>query len=336
MTTGHLEGGRAAREAHEKIDRAMVAAHYTHAEARDAECWFDEDRVASEPATTAWKRLARWRQAQWRDAQGFPIGSDPYRGGMRAKRVGSRIELEYAREHGSNFMTPAALAAVRSRLTLCEPDQVLDEDALFADLLSPSALAFNVFGPFAGAAGAAKAVQSFWPAYAAGSVSLRFVHSPGWRDPAFLGAPVALDAAFEIEGANGASIIGVQMRYHEHAAPVQAPAPPVRARYIAVGERSGVFRSGWQAAVIGTGLQSIFQGHALVLAMLQHASQHWRQGRFVLVYPALNPSLSAAVSQYRELLAYAETFEAITLEQLLVTKGALDRTTRDALQARYV
>jgi hypothetical protein len=314
----------------------MVAAHYTHAEARDAECWFDEDRVASEPATTAWKRLARWRQAQWRDAQGFPIGSDPYRGGLRAKRVGSRIDLEYAREHGSNFMTPAAVAAARSRLTLREPDQVLDEDALFADLLSPSALAFNVFGPFAGAAGAAKAVLSFWPSFAAGSVSQRFVHSPGWRDPAFLGTPVAFDVAFEIEGASGANVVGVQMRYHEHAAAADAPPAEVQARYVAVGERSGVFRSGWQTAVIGTGLQGIFQGHALLLAMLQHGSQHWRQGRFVFVYPALNPSLSTAVSQYRELLADAETFEAITLEQLLVTKGALDRTTRDALQARYV
>jgi hypothetical protein len=314
----------------------MVAAHYTHAEARDAECWFDEDRVASEPATTAWKRLARWRQAQWRDAQGFPIGSDPHRHGLRAKRVGSRIDLAYAREHGSNFMTPAALAAVRSRLTLREPDQVLDEDSLYADLLSSGALCLNVFGAFAGsAASAAKAVQVFWPDFAAGSVSVRFAHSPGWRDPAFLGAPVAFDVAFEIEGASGATVIGVQMKYHEHAA-VEAIPELERARSVAVGERAGVFRTGWQSAVIGTGLEGIFRGHALVLAMLQHGSQHWRQGRFVFVYPGLNPSLSTAVSQYRELLADAATFEAVTLEALLVTHGALDRTTRDALQARYV
>src|SRR5882757_5362687 len=125
--SGHLDGGRAEREAHEAIERAMVAAHYTHAEAREAECWLDADRIASEPATTAWKRLARWRQAQWRDAQGHPIGSDPYRGGMRSKRVGSRIELDYARTHGSNLLTPPALTAARSRLTLREAEQPLDE-----------------------------------------------------------------------------------------------------------------------------------------------------------------------------------------------------------------
>jgi hypothetical protein len=332
----HLESGRTGREAHEAIDRAMVAAHYTHAEAREAECWFDADRVASEPQTTAWKRLARWRQAQWRDTQGFPIGSDPYRGGLRAKKVGSRIDLEYAREHGSNFLTPPALAAARARISLREADQVLDEDALWADLLSPAALSFNLFGTLAGdPAVASKAVETWWPKLAAGSVSVRFAHSPGRRDPAFLGTGAAFDVAFEIDGSAGATVIGVQVKYHEHAALEPVPDPEARARFVAVGERSGVFVNGFQAAVLGTGLQRIWQEHSLVLAMLQHGSQHWRQGRFVLVYPALNPSFTTAVAQYRELLADPTTFEAVTIEQLLQSK-ALDRPTRDAIQARYI
>jgi hypothetical protein len=334
--SGNLDGGRAGREAHEAIDRAMVAAHYTHAEARDAECWFDADRLASEPETTAWKRLARWRQAQWRDTQGFPIGSDPYRGGLRSKKVGNRIDLDYARKHGSNFLTPPAFQAVRARLSLREVDQNLDEEALWADLLSPGALSFNLFGTLAGnPALAAKAVEAWWPKLAAGSVSLRFAHSPGWRDPAFLGTGAGFDVAFEIDGAAGATVIGLQVKYHEHAAVEPAPDPEARARFVAVGERSGVFIHGFQAAVIGTALQRIWQEHSLVLAMLQHGSQRWRQGRFVLVYPALNPSFATAVAHYRELLADPSTFEALTIEQLLQSK-ALDRPTRDAIQARYI
>jgi hypothetical protein len=335
--SGHLDGGRAAREAHESIDRAMASAHYTHAEAREADCWFDADRVASEPATTAWKRLARWRQAQWRDTQGFPVGSDPYRGGLRSKRVGSRIDLEWAREHGSNFLTPPALAAARSRLTLREASQVLDEDALWADLLSSSALCFNLFGTLAGNSGvASKAVEAWWPKLAAGGVSVRFAHSPGRSDHAFLGTQTAFDVAFETDAPGGATVIGVQVKYHEHAAVEAAPDAEARARYLAVGERSGVFVRGWQSGVVGTELQRIWQEHSLILSMLQHGSQHWRQGRLVLVYPALNPSFATAVVHYRALLADPSTFEAVTIESLLQTKGALDHTTRDAIQARYI
>lgn len=335
LMSGHLEGGRVAREAHEAIERAMIAAHYTHAEARDAECWLDADRVASEPETTAWKRLARWRQAQWRDAQGIPIGSDPYRGGLRSKKVGSRIDLDYARKHGSNFLTPQALAAARARVTLRQTEP-LDEDALFADLLSPLALAFNLFGTLGQDASlAAKAVREWWPDLAAGSVSLRFAHSPGPRDPSFLGTGTSHDVAIEIEGPNGATVIGLAMKYHEHAGGEAPPSPDARARFVAVAERSGVFVRGFQAAVLGTGLQRIWQEHSLVLSMLQHGSQHWRKGRFVLVYSALNPSFATAVAHYREILADPSTFEALTIEQLLQSK-VLDRPTRDAIQARYI
>ena len=334
--TGNPDGGRAEREAHEAIDRAMTAAHYTHAEAREAECWFDADRVASEPATTAWKRLARWRQARWRDAQGYPIGSDPLRGGLRAKRVGSRIALDFARESGANLVTPQALAAARGRLALPEPARSFDVEALWADLLSPSALSFNLFGTLAGSAAVAeRAVAAWWPKLAHGSVSLRFEHSPSGHETLLLGGPDVFNAAFEVEGSAGSAILGVNVKYHEHAAAEPAPDPDALARQVAVAERSGVFRRGWQPRVIGTGLQRIWQEHLLVLSLLQHPARHWTHGCYVLVYPALNPSFAAAVLHYRELLSDFATFETTTIEGLLHTQGALDRATRDVVQARY-
>ncbi|HKU44732.1 MAG TPA: hypothetical protein VJR89_41515 [Polyangiales bacterium] len=334
--TANLDG-RLAREAHEVIDRAMVEAHYTHAEARDADCWFDADRVASEPATTAWKRLARWRQAQWRDAQGHPIGSDPYRGGLRGKRVGSRIELEHARESGANFLTAQAHAAVRSRLALREDHQVLDADALWADLLSPLALCFNLFGPLSSSPGdAERAVRAFWPELPRGPTSLRFAHCPGRRSPAFLDDDTAFDLALEIEGDAGVVFQGLSVLYHEHVEPEAAPPTAALGRYLAVAERSDVFLPGWQDVLPGSRLQSIWRGHLLVLSMLQHPSRHWQTGRFLLVYPALNPSIALAVASYRELLREPSTFSAVTIESLLRTPGALDRATRDAIQARYI
>jgi hypothetical protein len=334
--TVNLEGARAAREAHEAIDRAMGEAHYTHAEARDADCWFDADRVASEPATTAWKRLARWRQARWRDACEYPIGSDPFRGGLRSKRVGSRLELEFARGTGANFLTPAALAAARARLSLHEEHQTLDSERLFADLIAPLPLCFNLFGPLTSDAGAAqRAVSAWWPELPRGPISLRFAHSPGRRSPVFLGDDAEFDLALEIEGDAGGMIQGLSVMYHEHAEPEPPPPPAALSRYIAVAERSDVFLPGWQS-LPGSRLQSIWRGHLLALSMLQHPSQHWQAGRFVLVYPALNPSIAAAVASYRDMLRDSTTFSAVTIESLLRAQGALDRTTRDAIQARYI
>lgn len=55
---------------------------------RAAHCWFNVDRIANDPATTTWKRTARLRQVQWREAQGFPIGAEPYAGGDGTTLVG--------------------------------------------------------------------------------------------------------------------------------------------------------------------------------------------------------------------------------------------------------
>jgi len=41
----------------------VVGGALTETDARAAHCWFDVDKVSGDPAATAWKRLARWRQA---------------------------------------------------------------------------------------------------------------------------------------------------------------------------------------------------------------------------------------------------------------------------------
>jgi len=89
----------------------MAPLDLTHDDARAAHCWFDVDKVAGDAASTAWKRLARWRQARWRQARGYPIGAQPYRGGDGSRLVGSRLALDFAASSGANFLTPGALAA---------------------------------------------------------------------------------------------------------------------------------------------------------------------------------------------------------------------------------
>jgi hypothetical protein len=310
---------------------------YSDAAARAAHCWFNVDRVSRDPAMTAWKRHARWRQACWREARGHLIGSEPYRGGPDATPVGSRLELAFARTSGANFITPGAVAAVRARIAAPEPFQMLKEDRLFADLLSSMPLCFNLFGDLADDSEAARrAVCAWWPDVPEGRVRVRFEHSLG-RDPAFLGNQSAFDVAFDIDIAAGSrAIVGVETKYHEHAVREEPPTAAALTRYVEVTERSEIFLDGWRERIVGTDLQQIWLDHLLVLAMLQHPSKQWTWGRFVLAYPARNPSFACAAARYGALLRDAATFEPRTLEHLLRSAEAIPRPVARAFEGRYL
>src|SRR6266496_4519130 len=78
-------------------------------------CWEADDQVPRRPAMTGFRRMLRYHQAQWREANGHPIGSQPIAprpDGAAARLVGSRLQLAYARETGANFLTAGALDAV--------------------------------------------------------------------------------------------------------------------------------------------------------------------------------------------------------------------------------
>ena len=96
-----------------------------------AHCWEAEDRAAT-PAMTEFRRRSRYHQAMWREARGYPIGTQPYRpkpDGPPARLVGSRLPLDFAQETGATFLTADALAAARRRTETVERHQNLDRPA---------------------------------------------------------------------------------------------------------------------------------------------------------------------------------------------------------------
>jgi hypothetical protein len=289
---------------------------------------------------TRFRRRLRYHQAQWRAANGHPIGSQPIvprPDGAPARPVGSRLPLAYARATGANFLTAGALAAVRARTSVVEPHQSLDHQRLWADLLWSPALAFNLFGDLAADPGLAdRAVHSWWPE-APGTVGeVRFAHSPGRFDPAYLNSLRAFDAAFILDLGNGAQgIVGVDTRYHERAK-AETPKPSNLSRYVEVAERSGVFGPGTIEAVKGRSeLAVMWLEHLLLLSMLQHPSGRWRWGRYTVVHPAGNTDHAQACARYRALLVDQSTFSSVTVEALL-DAGALPTPTAAALRDRYL
>jgi hypothetical protein len=288
---------------------------------------------------TEFRRRLRYHQAQWREANRHPIGSQPIapKEGKPSRPVGSRLPLAYARETGANFLTRGALGSARARTSVVEPHQTLDHQRLWADLLWSPALAFNLFGDLAGdLALADRAVRILWPDAPGTASEVRFAHSPGRFDPAYLNSLRAFDAAFALDLGDGTQgVVAVDVKYHEWAKP-EIPRPENLARYLQVAERSGIFEPGATDAVEGRSeLAVMWLEHLLLLSMLQHASGNWSWGRYVVVHAAGNSDVAAAVGRYTDLLADRTTFSSMTIEELLGS-GALPSKTAAALRERYI
>ena len=289
---------------------------------------------------TEFRRGVRYHQAQWREANGHPIGTQPHvprPSGPPARPVGSRLPLAYANETGANLLTPNALGAARARTSFIEPHQSFDHQRLWADLLSSEALAFNLFGDLAADVEQAdRAIHAWWPD-APGTVrEVRFAHSPGRFDPAFLNSLRAFDVAVVLDAGDGTEgVVALDINYHERAKP-EIPKPTNLARYLEVAEKSGAFKPGAVDAVKGrSDLAVMWLEHLLLLSMLQHASGTWKWGRYVVVHPAGNSDFVDMCTRYRALLADESTFASMTIEELLDANVVPAQTTT-ALRDRYL
>ena len=302
-------------------------------------CWEADDQIPRRPEMTAFRREARYHQARWREANQHPIGTQPLvpKPGTRVRSVGSRLPLEYARDTGANFLTPTALDAVRARIAYVEARQSVDQQRLWADLLSSMALSFNLFGDFAAdPALADRAVHTWFPDSPGRVSELRFAHSPGWFDPAYINSLRSFATVFVLDlddGSNG--IVAVSVKYHERNK-AETPRPENLDRYGEVAERSGVFAPGAIDTLKQRGdLCVTWIEHLLLFSMLQHPSGRWTWGRYVVVHPAGNCDAADACARYRAMLADEGTFATMTLEQLLDSE-TLPAPTVAALRDRYL
>lgn len=311
----------------------------TREELEAAQCRDPSDVVPRRPAMTEFRQRTRLHHARWREAHGHPIGTQPIkpRPGVDARLVGSRLPLPYARETGATFLTASALDAARRRTALVEPEQSIDHQRLWADLLASEALAFNLFGDLAADLRLADRAIHAWVRDAPGRASeIRFAHSPGRLDPEWLNSLRAFDAAFVLDrddGTNG--IVGVDVKYHERLKAEQ-PKPENLWRYREVHERSGAFRPRAVDAVSGRNdLWHLWLEHLLLLSMVQHPSGAWTWGRYLFIYPSGNVDMADAGARYRDLLADDSTFASLTLEEMLAA-NVLPKSTTSAISERYL
>ena len=304
-----------------------------------AHCWEKDDLVPHQPALTEFRRMLRYHQARWRQANGHPIGTQPIRpapGRPPQRPVGSRLPLDHAVETGANFLTAPALDAARTRTSYIERHQSFDHQRLWADLLSSVTMSFNLFGDLAvDPRMADRAVHQWWPDAPGTVTEVCFAHSPGRLDRSYLGNLVDVDIACVLDLDDGSrGIVGVVAAYHD-VNRRQAPKPERLPRYVEVSERAGVFRPGWLDAVNGTDLIHVWLRHMLLHSMLQHGDGDWGWCRLVVVHPSGNTNWADVCSRYHALLGDDSSFASVTIEELLST-DVLPAATRTGFRDRYL
>lgn len=234
-------------------------------------------------------------------------------------------------------MTSTALDAVLARTAYIEPHQSIDHQRLWADLLSSPALSFNLFGELTADLDLAdRAVRSWFPDTPGRVSGVRFAHSPGWLDPAYLNSLRSFATMFVVDLDDGShGIIAVDIKYHERNKS-ETPRPDNLWRYTEVAERSAAFAPGTIDTLKRPGdLCVMWIEHLLLFSMLQHPGDNWTWGRLVVVQPAANCDAIDACARYRSMLADDATFATMTLEDLLDRHPA-DASTVMALRNRYL
>ena len=296
------------------------------------------DYVAKEQDTTTFKRRARYQQAKWREENGFPIGTHPYKDNGKGRVIGSRINYEYAKENMSNFLSTQSKEAAIRRLNNPQPKQTINEYRLYADCLSSMPMCFNLFGLVADDMNKAeKTVKEWWPDTPGKVKDVLFEWSPGRQLAGrFLENRSAFDCAIELELDNGnKGIIGIETKYHEDCKKESLPSKERIDRYKLISDRSRIFKEGYLDMILGTELQQIWQDHILALSMLQDMETNWEWAKFILVYPEKNPSFDRAAKKYSDVLLDHSTYEICTIESLLRT-NTIDKSDLEPFRNRYI
>ena len=326
----------------------------TRQDLMDAACWFDSDKVGG-TQRTAFKREARWRQHRWAVDE-LSITSFGTHSGRRTHPDlapddvpnGTKL-LDRDAAAGANFLTPTIHQVAAARVASKQDHETLDDKRLYRDLLSSMPMAFNLFAEASSPENEVSRLQ-LAERFGVGQSSpsdIVFEWSPGRRSAEYTRDRTAFDVALRLgPKEEPRTVVGIETKYHEHSAKESKPSPrksDALKRYqeqteflVAAAEASGVFKTGWQDAVLTTDLRQIWRDHLLALAMRAHPAQWSEQTRYVLLYPSRNVSFRHAAQWYLSLLDDTTTFRALTIEEVVDAAFAHGGPSKNAFVRRYL
>jgi hypothetical protein len=270
-----------------------------------------------EPLDTRFQSCARLLQAIWREKKGLPIGTHK-RGDDPARTLGSRLASDAARA-GLNYLRPDIAKLVRRELAYRERGALIDEARAWENLLSSTALVFNVFGPLKlDPALARKVLRTAFGIEAKTVDAVYFETSPGRGDDAYIGDHTALDVLIAYTSKdNRPCFVGIEVKYAE-SRPTNAT--PVKDRHLEVARRAGIFRDADASELGQAPLRQFFAEHSLCYTMV-HEQGHFARGSFAVVAPTLNHEMASVIEAYQQHLVPSKQavmpFVRVSLESVV-------------------
>jgi hypothetical protein len=257
------------------------------------------------------QRKARILQSMWREEQDYPIGK------KEDRLYGARLEMPWAQESLSNFMTNTAKEAVRNEVldSAKSKGKLYGKPRIFDNLLSSQPLCFNLFAELqADLDLATSVVQSMGFPKVSQVTAIEFEHSPGRGDPEYTGDRSAFDVFIEYQTESETSgFLGIEVKYHEN---LMGKAADHRDRYDEIAREIDCFRDAKLPDLRKQPLQQIWRDHLLACSVILHKNKQYAEGAFVFLYPEQNSHCSEAMELYRDCLVNEDSFMDWTLEDL--------------------
>lgn len=289
-----------------------------------------------EPTDTRFRSSARLLQSIWRERRKLDIGSYSRQYGSPLP-LGSRLG-EAAANAGFNFLTPGIARQVRREIAYRERGALIEEQRAWGNLLSSTALTFNLLVPLKLNFALATAIlTNVFRVDVAQVDGVYFETSPGRGDPAFIGDHTALDALIAYTSSEGSrEFIGIEMKYAESA---PGNVYPVRERLDLLAYRSGLFVHHSAPELRQPAHRQFFAEHVLCHSMV-HEQRLFDGGRFVVIAPNCNDEVARMVDGYRQQLSpdhrQVLSFDSLSLEAFVqAICGAGELELAKALDDRY-
>jgi len=264
------------------------------------------------PSDNAFQRQARLLQALWRERRGLPVGLH------RARPLGSRIAMPFAKTSLANYVTETIRGVVRAEVLdpMKSDGKLYREPRIFEDLLSSQPLCFNLFGELQQDLGlATRTFDSLLGEPGIEVTTIEFEHSPGRGDPRFTNDGSAFDVFVSYLRRHGPKgFVGIEVKYAES---LDGSPARHRARYEEVADAMGVFIPDSRGRLRQPPLEQLWRDHLLAGSLLLNRASEFERGHFAVVYPSGNAIVSKALDAYGTCLRDRSTFVTWTLEGVL-------------------
>lgn len=259
----------------------------------------------------AFQRVARLRQARWRERQNLPVGEH------RGRPLGSRLAMPFAQNTLANFMTDTVRDVVRVEVLdpLRSEGKLYRAPRIFEDLLSSQPLCFNLFAELQrDLMAAGRVFERLLGRPDLRVVSVDFEHSPGRGDARFTGDHSAFDVFVTCEAGSELGFVGIEVKYVEN---LEQPVARHRSRYDEVAENMGAFRTVDRERLGRAPLEQFWRDHLLAGSLVLEPTAGFAWGTFAVIWPSENVVVGEAVCAYETCLVDRSTFRSWTLESVL-------------------